>query len=216
MLRAGWRAGFRRGPERPKAPAGDDAMRTRLAALLAGLALAAAPAAAELIEYRLPDGSTGYTDEPARVPWGAQIVSAREESAPSQARAEPAPAAREAAEPSSEVAASAPDPDAEALAAAAWRQRARQAQEAVREAQIRVEARERIYSDCRGRENYWNWHYGHYDDRRYRNPGLESSCDDEAEALDAAREALAEAESYAADGLYEDCRRSGCLPGWIR
>jgi hypothetical protein len=190
-------------------------MRIRFVALLAGLALGAAPAAAELIEYRLPDGSTGFTDAAEHVPPDAEIVSTREEAAPPPEASAPVEAERAAAAPAAPARDAEPEPDLEAEEEARWRERARQAQRAAREARIHAEAAERVYADCRGSQSYWMW--------RQRVPGWHdpelrdsTACQDEGAALQSAQEAVAEADSYLADGLFEDCRRAGCLPGWIR
>jgi hypothetical protein len=189
-------------------------MRNPLAPTLAAVAFGLATAAgAELIEYRLSDGRTGYTNDRAQVPPGAQILSAREESPSPPPEAAPPPRLG-AAPPAAPAPSPVPewmrrDPEAEAAAAEAmWRRRAQQAARAVEEARIQVEGVERIYSDCRGRENYWNWRWGHR--------GIDSSCQDEGARLESARGRLADAEAYLADGLFEDCRRAGCLPGWVR
>jgi hypothetical protein len=185
-------------------------MRRLLTAAFGALALAlAGPAIAELVEYRTPDGRTGYTNDPARLPPGARIVSAREESAASPpatpAAAPPAPGVR--ATPAASHAESA-NAESDAEAEWQWRERKASAAGAVDQARRDLASAERLYSDCRGRENYWNARYAH--------SPVDSSCDDEGDRLEAARERLAEAEAYLADGLFEDCRRSGCLPGWVR
>ena len=42
------------------------------------------------------------------------------------------------------------------------------------------------------------------------------SCDEARTSFDAMKRRISELESYLDGGLEEECRRSGCLPGWIR
>ena len=42
------------------------------------------------------------------------------------------------------------------------------------------------------------------------------SCDEARSQLERMRQRMAELEFYLEDGLAEECRRAGCLPGWIR
>ena len=44
----------------------------------------------------------------------------------------------------------------------------------------------------------------------------EFDCDKARDAHEEASKRLAELDAYLGGGLAEECRRAGCLPGWIR
>lgn len=182
----------------------------RRALLAAGLVLAAAaPAAADLLRCQGPDGRTIFTDDASRCP-GAKPFEPR-------ATLQPAPGATpadadgaEAEPPASAGAGAARDlaADAERAEAQRWAQK-KQAAEAEREQVV-------------ARRDYLRGFVAHC------NRGGEVTTRDEAgikhtvscDALRADFAALeareAELRDYLQGGLAEECRRAGCLPGWIR
>jgi len=161
----------------------------------------AAPAARELLRYRAPDGHVGMTDDPARVPPGATIL-ARE------TVREPAPAAEAPARERVLAAARVPRTPAASDDAAAedfWRERARRVLADLSRARDATAVAERV---ARGACRRYRDHFG----------SLRSSgdCAYEREQLRLARERQAAVRTYLLEDLGEECRRGGCLPGWIR
>lgn len=93
-----------------------------------------------------------------------------------------------------------PGPDApEETRRQYWRERARAARQAVAAARERVAVAEEAYQDFR--------------QRRYPRGAAAGAIARERED---ARAALEAALTYQEEGLWEDARRAGALPGWIR
>lgn len=171
------------------------------AALAAGVLLPDA-AAADLYRCQRGDGSAVYTDNPGSCP-NAQTHT------PSGAlqRVESAPSSRPAGR--------APGPDravleqhAAADTARAWRQKKLRKEEELRAVdQQRQDLQEYVTWCNRG---------GDLVQRDASGLKRKVSCDsvrDELESLEAQRSEL---QAYLEEGLEEECRRAGCLPGWIR
>jgi hypothetical protein len=178
-------------------------MARALGVLMAGLAagvLLPDTGTAGLYRCSRPDGSVVYTDNPGSCP-NAQS----HESSGAVQRIQEAP-------PSS-AAAGAPDQaalrqQAEADAARAWRQKKLRNEEELRALDRQ---RERLLE-------YVTWcnRGGELIQRDASGLKRKVSCGSvrgELEALEARR---AEVQAYLAEGLEEECRRAGCLPGWIR
>jgi|GEM_PF-1215590 len=183
------------------------ARRAAVAAALAAalVAAAAAPGAAEIYRCAGPDGQPRYTSDPAACPGAARHRPRREvqrvpAAAPGAAAADAGP--RPGAVPAADAAAAA---DAEA---ATWRRKRRDAEAAVADLERGIEELRELVTWC--------------------NRGGELAVEDEIGMRDAydcadAREAYADASTrleglraYLDGGLEEECRRAGCLPGWIR
>jgi hypothetical protein len=169
-------------------------------ALVSALALLlwATPAAGEMFKCPQPDGSILYTSDRSRCPGAAAHEPEGRvydiEGAPRPPRAAPG-------EP-----AAAAEGDA---AAATWRTRKTQAEEGLAETTQRLEAIRRAVGLCNRGSTLWT-----QDEATAIRRGV--ACDDvraEAARLEAN---AAELRDYLDGGLEEECRRAGCLPGWIR
>ncbi|MBW2240879.1 MAG: DUF4124 domain-containing protein [Deltaproteobacteria bacterium] len=166
--------------------------------LFAGLALAS-PGNTEIYRCTDPDGSVRFTGDASQCP-GANKHEPKGEvqtippSGPRQPR--PAPAARAKAGMTEDA------------NAARWRGKKLQAQQQLVEIEARLPGMHKATGWC----NRGNTLYRTDDLGRRRT----IKCDvvlKEYEQLQQARDQLA---GYLAEGLEEECRRSGCLPGWIR
>lgn len=182
---------------------GDEVRILRLGLL--GVALAAQPSqAGEILTYRTPDGGVGITDEPKLVPPGSEILRRDPETPQRDERipdaAPMSPSHRNAS------AQGVGDPDPDAAEAARWRQKLLQAHQEEQGAAHALELAERDYRSCRRRESLGS-------SSQTRIPG-ETSCDEAPVA--AAQHEWERAQAYAEDGIEDECRRAGCLPGWLR
>jgi hypothetical protein len=171
------------------------------AALVAPLALAG-----ELLTYRSPDGSLGITDDPKLVPPGSEILR-RDPETPrrGQAGSEAVPSAPSPPRRNNSARRSG-DADPDAAEETRWRQKLRQARQDEDRAAHALGLAERDYRSCRHRENLGSTYQTHV-------PG-ETACDEAPVA--AAQHDYERAKAYAEDGIEDECRRAGCLPGWLR
>ncbi len=168
------------------------------AAWLAGALLVAAPAAGEMYRCKGRDGRTLYTSDKSQCP-GAE-------------RHEPTglvhsvPTRPGGVRPKTRPAASY---DADAIQAATWGRKKRKAQEDLAAASQRLPTVLRAVNWCnRGLDLYVE------DDLGIRKNYECSDVRREARDLEAAAKQL---DAYLNQGgLEEECRRAGCLPGWIR
>ncbi len=175
--------------------------------IAAGAALAAAAllplaAAAELYRCPGPDGSTVYTDNPNACPNAvAHTLSGalqRIQNAPSSRAAPPAPT------PSR----SAMEQQAEADTARVWREKKQLHQEELRDLDRQREHLLEYVTWCnRG---------GELITRDAAGLNRKVSCGSVRGELDAVETRRAEVQAYLDEGLEEECRLAGCLPGWIR
>jgi len=175
-------------------------------ALGLGVAVAppALPAAAELLRCQGPDGGTIFTDDPARCP-GAEAYEPRAtlQSAPGAPPGDgpqetPAAAARRR-----DLAA-----DAQEAEARRWARKKREAEEEIRQLAERREDLRRYVAHCnRG---------GDVLTRDAAGIKRTVSCDALRESFAELDVREAELRAYLDEGLADECRRAGCLPGWIR
>jgi hypothetical protein len=179
-----------------------------------GLAAAAPRAdAGEILRYRRADGSVGLVDDPAKLPPDA-VVERRVETVPPPAK--PAPSTGESVAGSDEDDAAARATrdeaardrakrceryslppacsDADLSRAGGWVERGARLREAVEQAEQNVAWWEARLDECEGRNAQVGCPRGE---------------------LDRAQTELA-ARERALDDLEDDCRRDGCLPGWLR
>ena len=168
------------------------------------LLLGASAADADMYKCPGPDGETLYTSDASQCPGAPAHISdgslqrGHSGSAPPSTRA--LPAARRRAP------ASRPPTDA---AAGAWRIKRGQAEQALTNVEARLDYVSRGLTLCnRGRDLY----------TEDKETGLREaySCADvkrEHGQLEAEQQRL---RAYLSGGLEEECRRAGCLPGWIR
>jgi Domain of unknown function (DUF4124) len=171
------------------------------AALLA-FSLGAAPAQAELFRCTGPDGKTVYTDQKDTCP-GADpfepsgvVHKAVTPPPPSGHSGSAVPASRGA------------DPLAQESAAAQWKGRKAEAEQRVQSIRAEREYLEKYVSHC-SRGDYVTTR----DDAGIKQvvncSQLKSQHRDLEQQEAAARE-------YLETGLADDCRKAGCLPGWVR
>ena len=99
----------------------------------------------------------------------------------------------------------APDPD-DPGAEAWWHARRREAEDQVAKAAFALNRAEAVHRACQTRANA-----AFKSDVEILS---DSPCT--SEALVQARQRYDDAKEYLEDGLFDDCRRAACLPGWIR
>lgn len=174
-----------------------------LAAL--GLAASAAPARADLLRCTGPDGRTIFTNDAARCP-GAKPF---EPDATLQGvESAPAAAPPESAAPASVRGRPDPREQAQQSQAATWRQK-------------RLD-KERELQQIRSARDYLAPFVSHCNRGGVvltaDAVGMKHkvSCRELQDELDHLAQREAAARDYLEHGLAEECRRAGCLPGWIR
>jgi hypothetical protein len=168
--------------------------------LLAVCLAVPAAAAAELYKCRGPDGKTLFTSDRSQCP-GAEA----HEPSGSLQRTGPAPAPRKA--PAARPAAR-PDPIDEEAEAATWRAKRERAEAALRDVDARI-------AELHEAAGWCNRGYAIYAED---GDGLRRGVDcEDVDAREAElRRERAKLEAYVEEGLEEECRQAGCLPGWIR
>lgn len=176
---------------------------TRMAAWLLALGVALAPvlAAAELYKCPGPDGRTLYTSDRSQCP-GAAAHQPRG----NVQRSESPLAAPAALRPRK---APAPEPAlADEAEAQVWRAKRRDAEASLRETEARLATLQEVAGWCNRGHEVWA------EDA----DGLrrDVDCDEVDDAHRTLSREKRRLEAYLADGLEEECRRAGCLPGWVR
>jgi len=168
-----------------------------------GLALAAGAVRAELYKCQGPDGKTLFTSDHSQCP-GAEVhqpsghLQRARSSAPPPASA-PTPSKRPA-RPATAV-----DDQAEAQG---WRARRANAEAALKQNEAQLATLHEAAGWCnRGHEVY-------AEDQDGLHHGVD--CEDIDAKERALRREQKRLEDYLAGGLEDECRRAGCLPGWIR
>jgi hypothetical protein len=183
------------------------------AALLALAALAAAPARAQIYRCPGPDGQPVFTSDASACPGAPPHAPTRdvqrvEPSGPSWS-GDPALAGEappRGARPLAPPAAAAGEP--EDAQAAMWKRKRTEAEAELRSLERGQDELREIVTWCnRGGELVVEDEVGVRD--RY-------DCDDAREAHAQARARATALRAYLAGGLEDECRRAGCLPGWIR
>jgi hypothetical protein len=170
------------------------------------LVLSGTGARAELFRCTGPDGKTIFTDQKNTCP-GA------EPSEPTGVvhRAETPESHQSAPDPgTSAPAALSRDPHAaDASEAAQWKQKKRDAEQQVAKLQAQREAMDRFVSHCNRPGRYV---------KTRDDAGIQQvvSCSELKRQFDALESQEVAARNYLATGLPEECRRAGCLPGWLR
>jgi hypothetical protein len=158
-------------------------------------------AGAQTYRCQGPDGKTLFTSDRSLCPSAARHEPSGQIQRSTGAPARPAPPRA----PAARRAASAPD---EAHEAAAWRAKRRQAEAGLEHARARRGMLDRVAGWCnRGGEVYAEDQDGLRQD---------VSCEDLEAEQQAVRREAKRLEAYLDEGLEEECRRAGCLPGWIR
>jgi hypothetical protein len=175
---------------------------TRSAALVLAVGLAAGstlPAGAEIFRCQLADGSFTFTGDPASCAGGARLhkPSGNVQTLP----VEPAPAPPATGAP----AALAPAEDGQAVM---WRRRRADAERELGALGSGIDDFRQLVSWCnRGGDLTVENEYGLR--QNY-------SCDDARVTYERMTARIDELRRYLDGGIDEECRRSGCLPGWIR
>jgi len=175
--------------------------------LLLALALPASGARAELFRCTGPDGKTIFTDQKQACP-GAEPT----EPTGVVHRAETPESRRNGKAPASEVpAASSRDPHASDVQSeeAQWKQKKQDVEQQIAKLHAQREAMERFVSHCNRPGRYVTTR----DDAGIQQ---EVSCSELKDRFDALETKEAAARDYLANGLPDECRRAGCLPGWLR
>ena len=168
--------------------------------LVAGLWLAPFAASAELYKCQGADGKTLFTSDRSQCP-GA---SAHEPSGNIQ-RSQSGPAAASAPLSARPARAHATDDEAEAQA---WRAKRRGAESALRQTEAQLETLREVAGWCNRGHEVWA------EDRDGLRHGVD--CEEVDAQESAVRREQKRLKAYLAEGLEEECRRAGCLPGWLR
>ena len=168
-----------------------------LAALLAFALPAAEPAGAEMYRCTGPDGSPVFTSDPSRCPAAPAYRPAGEV----QRVAPPAPSSRPAARRSTALV-------DETASRNVWQRKKLRAQNELRQAEADLEHLDRLIARCSRGADLWV-----EDDLGIRR-GVDCNDVKAKRAQLAAR--VADLRHYLAEGLAEECRTAGCLPGWLR
>ncbi|MCP5071564.1 MAG: DUF4124 domain-containing protein [bacterium] len=174
--------------------------RTILGAMLlwVGVALAI-PAGAEIYRCTGPDGQVRFTGDASQCPGAKEHESKAKVQTYSSTAAQPSqppPAARTRAGLTEDA------------NAAVWRSKKLQAEQQLAELEARLPGLHRATGWCnRGNVLYRT------DDLGRRQTIDCKEVQEEYQRLEQTRDEVAE---YLAEGLEEQCRRSNCLPGWIR
>lgn len=171
-----------------------------LAVLLAGGL--GATAAAEMYRCQGPDGRTLFTGDPSQCPGAAPFEPERDVQRAESARVpEPERSTRRSAPPAGLD---------EAARAARWKAKRRESEARLAEVEGALDDLVQAVTWCnQGREVFTT----------DRETGLRRtlSCDRLRAQHEALRGERARLEAYLHEGgLEEECRRAGCLPGWIR
>lgn len=178
------------------------------------LSLAAAPTHADLYRCIGRDGGLVFTNDEARCPGAAR----HQTSGTLQTHATEAPPSPSPAPADIESLPSAADTDANANAEAEaagqtamknhWQAKKRAKEDELRALQQKAEKLSRYVSGCnRGAEIITRDEYG-----IKRSVACESIRDEYAQALEGQKPIR----EYLDGGLRRECRKAGCLPGWIR
>lgn len=175
-------------------------MRGVTSAVLLAVSVAAVPAAADLYRCKDADGKVRYTDDASLCPGAAPHepkgnIQRIESVAPS-----PTPPASGGSFEASEQALEAHE--------AAWRGKLQQARQERDALSKEVEQLEDLAGWCnRGGT------VGHRDESGIFEKG---SCDEVRASLQQKQGRFKQVQAYLREGIYEECRKAGCLPGWLR
>jgi hypothetical protein len=176
-------------------------MRIAAALLVAGLCGAPTVARAELYKCQGPDGKTLFTSDRSQCP-GAD---AHQPSGSVQRSQSPRAPAGAGAAPPHAASSAVLDDEAEAQA---WRAKRVSAQSALRQTESQLETLHEVAGWCnRGHEVF-------AEDQDGLRRGVD--CEDVDAQERALRREHKRLEAYLSEGLEEECRRAGCLPGWLR
>lgn len=163
---------------------------------------ASVPAHADLYRCEGADGRVTYTDNAAACPQARKHeTTGAVQTVPSA----PPPVARPASRAAQQGSLTR---EAEAAAEESWRSRKMQAQEQLEAVEQRRERLREAVGWCNRGGELWK------KDEAGIKHGV--SCDAVRREFEAIEPRIAELRAYLDGGLEEECRRAGCLPGWIR
>ncbi|NNL64888.1 MAG: DUF4124 domain-containing protein [Myxococcales bacterium] len=174
-------------------------------AIVLWLLVFAAPASAEIYRCTGPDGEVLFTSDRSECP-GQEAhrstgrVQSLSPASPAPVEDEPRPAAPRRRP--------AYDAEAEQARAALWKGRKRQAEAQLRQLEARLPVMRKAVGWCNRGDTVY-----HTDDLGIRR-GV--PCEVLQEQYAELERAQTELETYLESGLEDECRRAGCLPGWIR
>ena len=188
----------------------------RIALTAFGLAVCAPAVSAEIYKCTGPDGKTSFVGDPS------QCKGARPHELKKEIHREDAPASgAKARAPSSGERASAPARravrPARATGAAAagasgseqvWRRKQAEARAKLADVEERLQRGREMVTGCNRGSSWWGT-----DESGIRRNIPCTELRSQVAALEQEREELA---AYVGGGLAEECRRAGCLPGWLR
>jgi hypothetical protein len=161
---------------------------------------------AELFRCKGPDGKAIFTDQKRTCP-GAEPS---EPAGVLQRVPKPDGVARDANAPPSAIAApAAPVPDQAVDAAAQWKQKKLDAEQKVEQIRTQREAMAKWVGFC-------NRPGGYIAARDEAGIQRVENCSELRQEFHSLEAQEAAARDYLATGLAEECRRAGCLPGWLR
>jgi len=180
----------------------------RRAAFVIVAALGLAPAAhAELFKCKGPDGKTLYTSDHSQCP-GAEVHQPSGHLQRTHGGAAPAPSGAQMAPKAPSGGTRANAPAAEEADAQVWRAKRANAQAALQQTQSQLGTLHQASGWCnRGHEVY-----AEDKDGLRHNVDCDQIEKDE-KALQREQQRL---EDYLSEGLEDECRRAGCMPGWLR
>jgi hypothetical protein len=179
-----------------------------LALLLAAFALAGSPAAAEIYRCTGADGKTLFTADPGACPGAQRHAPTREVQRVEPAQGAEEDTAQDGGSPAAPGMATEPAAETEDAQAAMWQRKRTDAEAELGEIERSYEELGEIVTWCnRGGDLVVEDHVGVREDY---------SCDQALEDYERATGRRKELKRYLAGGLEDECRRAGCLPGWIR
>jgi uncharacterized protein DUF4124 len=176
-------------------------MRRSAFVLAVGLGLVAGAARAELYKCKGPDGKTLFTSDRSQCP-GAEVHEPSgqlQRTRPSSATPPASP--RTPTRPAS----GASDDEGEAQV---WRAKRVNAKTALKQTEAELEMLHEVAGWCNRGHEVWA------EDRDGLRHGVD--CEDVDQKERELRREQKRLEAYLAEGLEEECRRAGCLPGWMR
>jgi hypothetical protein len=178
----------------------------------AALVFVAAPAAAEIFACTGPNGEKFFTSDKGACPRAERHAPSRDVQRMQDGSPAPAPGGDAAAPAGAQPAPAAPRaeeaPSGEEAQAAVWRRKRADAEQELRDLERNFDEYQEIVKWCnRGGDLYLEDKVGVRKDY---------DCDDAQESYEKISKRVGELRTYLAGGLEDECRRAGCLPGWIR
>jgi hypothetical protein len=183
-------------------------MRSAASLLAAAVLALAGTAGAEIYRCQGPDGTTYFTSDAGACPGARRHEPSREVQRMGDGSGSGAASADEGGDVREAPAPAAVAPAGEDGQAAMWKRKRTDAEAEQRDLQRNLAELKEVVTWCnRGGDLYLEDEVG---------VRQEYDCGDAHESLERAQSRLAELRRYLSGGLEDECRRAGCLPGWIR